>query len=157
MNFLTSTKDPKDYVKDVGIFHCNPLIGETFAIWYAQYRDTYKNSMTDLPHATRITLLLCSGVGDNSFLLNLIISEDENVHHYAGIVHPLCTSFQFGSFEANQYRCLIFILGLRSPCCAEIRLRLLSPLDKKRDVKKSRRRPKSTGGQSTANVQLERT
>ncbi|VUZ40904.1 unnamed protein product [Hymenolepis diminuta] len=34
MNFSMSTKDPKDYVKKVRIFHHNPLIGETFATWY---------------------------------------------------------------------------------------------------------------------------
>ncbi|VUZ50352.1 unnamed protein product [Hymenolepis diminuta] len=129
--------------------------------------------MTDLPHATRITLVLrgfnrsdhhlCSSnfqpidpvdltyekiisklgsaVGDNSSLFNSTISEDENVHRYV----------------EHQFRCLIFIRDFRSPYHAEIRLRFLSLLDKKSDVGKSRRRPKSAGGQLTANVQLERT
>ncbi|VUZ52931.1 unnamed protein product [Hymenolepis diminuta] len=84
---------------------------------------------------------LGSVVGDSSSLFNLIISEDENVRHYV----------------ENQLRCLIFILGLRSPCHAVIRLRLLSLLDKKPDVKKSRRRPESAEGLLTASVQLEGT
>ncbi|KAM3183560.1 hypothetical protein ACTXT7_010092 [Hymenolepis weldensis] len=53
----------------------------------------------------------------------------------------------------NQFRCLIFILGLRSPCQAEIRLRLLSLLDKEPDIKKSHGRPNSAAGPLTASVQ----
>ncbi|VUZ39524.1 unnamed protein product, partial [Hymenolepis diminuta] len=49
-------------------------------------------------------------------------------------------SFQFGSLEENQFRCPIFIHVLRSPRHAEIRLRLMSLLDERTDVKKSRRR-----------------
>ncbi|VUZ45093.1 unnamed protein product [Hymenolepis diminuta] len=142
MNFPNSTKNPKDYVKNV----------EIFAPWYTQYRDIYKNSMADLPHATRITMLLrefnrsdhylCSSyfqptdpadlaygkmitklvpvIGDNSSLFNLITCRDENVQHYVGIVNRLCTGFRFDSLEGNQFRCPIFILGLRSSCNAEI-------------------------------------
>ncbi|VUZ43351.1 unnamed protein product [Hymenolepis diminuta] len=37
-----------------------------------------------------------------------------------GIVNRLWASFRFGSLEENQFRCLIFILGLLSPCYSEI-------------------------------------
>lgn len=33
MNISTLTKDSEDYVKIVDIFHCYPLMGETFAAW----------------------------------------------------------------------------------------------------------------------------
>ncbi|VUZ43132.1 unnamed protein product [Hymenolepis diminuta] len=46
INFSTSTKDPKD------------CVGETFAAWYAQYRDSYESSIADLPYTTRISMLL---------------------------------------------------------------------------------------------------
>lgn len=42
-------KDPEDYVKNVGMFQHKPLIGETFATWYARYRDIYENIISDLP------------------------------------------------------------------------------------------------------------
>ncbi|VDL60400.1 unnamed protein product [Hymenolepis diminuta] len=61
---------------------------------------------------------LGSGVGDNSSLSNLTISGDENVYYRIGIVNRLCTNFRFGSLEENLFGCLIFILGLRSPCHA---------------------------------------
>ncbi|VUZ47222.1 unnamed protein product [Hymenolepis diminuta] len=171
--------DPKDCLKNVGIFHHNPLIDS----------DIYKNIMANLPHATRITMLLrefnrsdnylCSSyfqpmnsgdltyeemisksvsvVGDNSSLFNVTISEDENFHYHVGIVNRLCTSFRFGSLGENQFGSLIFILGLRSPRHAEIRLRLLFLLVRKFEVKKSFRRLESAGGLLTESVQLEMT
>ncbi|KAM3188340.1 hypothetical protein ACTXT7_000461 [Hymenolepis weldensis] len=95
------------------------------------YRDIYKNSMADLLRANRIAML---------------VRKVNRSHHYLCFVNRLCTSFRFGSLEENRFRCFIFILDLRSPCHAEIRLRLLSLLDKKPDIKKSRRRPESAGG-----------
>ncbi|VDL61391.1 unnamed protein product [Hymenolepis diminuta] len=88
----------------------------------------------------KIISKLGSVVGVNNYLFNLTIGGDESVHSHIGIVNRLCISFRFGSLEENQFRCLIFILGLRSPCHAKIQLRLLSLLDKKTHVKKSRRR-----------------
>ncbi|KAM3185115.1 hypothetical protein ACTXT7_007034 [Hymenolepis weldensis] len=107
--------------------------------------------MADLLHTTGITMLLrefnrsdnylCSSyfqpmdpyekvmsklgsvVGDNSSLFNLTINEDEIVNQYVGVVNRLCTSFRFGSLEENQFKCLIFNLGVRSLCHAEIRFR----------------------------------
>ncbi|VDL58387.1 unnamed protein product [Hymenolepis diminuta] len=105
----------------------------------------------------KINSELGSIVGDNSPLFNLTISKDENVHHYVNVVNRLCTSYRFGSPEENQIRCLIFSLGLRSPCNAEIRLRLLSLLDKEIGFMKSRYKPESAGGLLTASFQLERT
>ncbi|KAM3186651.1 hypothetical protein ACTXT7_003904 [Hymenolepis weldensis] len=68
------------------------------------------------------------------------------------IVTQLGTSFRFGSLQENQFRCLIFIIGPRSPCHAEIRPGGLPLLDKK-----SRRGPESAAGLLTTSVQSERT
>ncbi|KAM3175264.1 hypothetical protein ACTXT7_008854 [Hymenolepis weldensis] len=83
------------------------------------------------------------------------VREDESVLHYMGIVKRICTCFRFGSVEENKFRCLIFILGLRSPCHAEIRLGLLSLLDGEPDVKKSCRGTESAAGSLTASDQPE--
>ncbi|VDL55042.1 unnamed protein product [Hymenolepis diminuta] len=111
----SSTKNPKDYVKNVGIFHHN---SPTDATWYTQHRNIYKNVMTDLSHATPITMVLrefngsnnylCSAYfqsmdsadltcekmisklgsvdGDNSPLFNLTISEDQNMYYHIDTV-----------------------------------------------------------------------
>ncbi|KAM3170991.1 hypothetical protein ACTXT7_017506 [Hymenolepis weldensis] len=68
MNFSTSTKDPNDFVKNTG---------ETFATCYNKYRDSYENSMADLPHATRITMLLRKV---NSSDLNLYLQPMDPVN-----------------------------------------------------------------------------
>ncbi|KAM3184662.1 hypothetical protein ACTXT7_007917 [Hymenolepis weldensis] len=141
MNFSTSTKDPKDYMKSVD---------ENFTTWYAQHRDIYKNIMADLPHASRITMLLREFNRIENYLCSFYFQPmdpaDLNYEKMISFVNRLCTSFRFVSLEENQFRCLIFILGLLPPCHAEIRLRNLSLLDKKPDVKKSRRRPESAVG-----------
>ncbi|VUZ43533.1 unnamed protein product [Hymenolepis diminuta] len=145
MNFSTSIKDSKDYVEHVDIFHHNSLTDETFAKYILNIvifiRTSWQISLTplelpccfmdptDLTYEKMISKL-GSVVGDSSSLFNLTISEDENVHYHLDIMNRLCTSFRFGSLEENQFRCLFFILGLRSPCHAEIRLRLPSLLDK---------------------------
>ncbi|VDL59330.1 unnamed protein product [Hymenolepis diminuta] len=59
------------------------------------------------------------------------------------------------SIDGKDDWCLIFIFGLRSPCPTEIRLRLLSLLDKELDVKKSRCGPESAPGPFTTSVQPE--
>ncbi|VUZ38939.1 unnamed protein product [Hymenolepis diminuta] len=117
--------------------------------------------MTDLSHSTRIKMLLrefsridhhlCSSYFQPMDPADLTYEKINNV------VNRLCTSYRFGSPEENQIRCLIFSLGLRSPCNAEIRLRLLSLLDKEIGFKKSRYKPESAGGLLTASFQLERT
>ncbi|VDL16074.1 unnamed protein product [Hymenolepis diminuta] len=99
---------------------------------------------------------LGSVVGDIS-LFNLTIHEDEIVHHHVGKVNRLCTSFRIGYLEENQFGCLIFILCLRSPCYAEVRLRLLSLLGREPNVKMSRCLLESATGPLTESVQPERT
>ncbi|KAM3188539.1 hypothetical protein ACTXT7_000093 [Hymenolepis weldensis] len=46
----------------------------------------------------------------------------------------MCNAFSYGSLKEDQFRCLVFIQGLRSPCYAEIRLKLLSLLDKNPNI-----------------------
>ncbi|KAM3171348.1 hypothetical protein ACTXT7_016782 [Hymenolepis weldensis] len=174
MNFSTTTKDPKGYEENVKLLQHSILNTVIFIITSWQISPTphelprcFVNLIDDYYLCSshyqlmdpvdltyeKIISKLGAVVSDN----NLTISEDENVHYHVGIVNRLGTSFRLGFIEENQIRYLIFILGLRFPCHTEIRLRLLSLLDKKPDVRKSRRRPESTGGLLTASVQLKRT
>ncbi|KAM3177390.1 hypothetical protein ACTXT7_004650 [Hymenolepis weldensis] len=77
MNFSTSTKDPKDYMKNT------------------QYRDIYKNIMADLPHATRITMLLCEFNGSDHHLCSSYFQPmdpaDVTYEKMISIVNRLCT------------------------------------------------------------------
>ncbi|VUZ47592.1 unnamed protein product [Hymenolepis diminuta] len=95
--------------------------------------------MADLPHATRITMLLREFNRSDHDLCSSYFQPmdpiDLTYEKIMGIVNRLYTSFRFGSLKENHFKYLIFILGPRSPCHAEIRLGPLSLLDKKPDEK----------------------
>ncbi|VUZ55860.1 unnamed protein product [Hymenolepis diminuta] len=57
MNFLTSTKDPEDYAKNVGMFHHNSHTDENLSTGYVRYRDMYENIMAGRLHASQIVML----------------------------------------------------------------------------------------------------
>lgn len=54
----------------------------------------------------------------------------EDFVSYAGRINRHCESFNLTDISADQFKCLIFISGLRSPNDADIRTRLLSKIDK---------------------------
>ena len=62
--------------------------------------------------------------------LTMSIQEYEEIDHYIGQINEAVSRFAFGSLNEEQFRCLIFILGLRPSKYAEIRPRLLMLLDK---------------------------
>ncbi|VDL61114.1 unnamed protein product [Hymenolepis diminuta] len=118
---------------------------ETLPTWYTQYRDIYRNGMANLPHVTQITMLFSEfNRSDHYFCSSHLQSMD-----------PVDLTYE--KMIKSQFRCLIFILGLRSPCHAETGFRLLSLLDREPDVKKSHDRPGSAAGRLTASFQPERT
>ncbi|KAM3178986.1 hypothetical protein ACTXT7_001493 [Hymenolepis weldensis] len=106
--------------------------------------------MADLPHAITITMLPREFNRSDNYLYSPYFQPmdpaDLTYEKMISIVNRLRISFRFGSLLENQFRCLISIPGLRSPSHGEIRLRLLSLLDKKPDITKSRCRPESAGG-----------
>ncbi|VDL63299.1 unnamed protein product [Hymenolepis diminuta] len=137
----------------IGVAIANiPVLDETFATWYTRRRDIYKNTMPDLPHATRIIVLLRKF---NRSDIYLCLSYFQPMDPADLIYEKMIISDLVSSKKTNS-DVSFFILGLRSPCHTEICLRFLPLLDKKPDVRKSRRRSESAEGLLTASVQLER-
>ncbi|CAH8655864.1 unnamed protein product [Dicrocoelium dendriticum] len=60
--------------------------------------------------------------------LQLTKRDADDFVTYAGIVNRECERFQLGSLTEDQFKCLLFISGLRSAHDADIRTRLLSKL-----------------------------
>ncbi|VUZ49627.1 unnamed protein product [Hymenolepis diminuta] len=141
MNLLKPDKDLEDYIKNIG------------------GRDVYENRMAGLPNETRITMLLLnfnkSGhdlylaylllfspkdltfeetIGERFTYVNLAIREGEGIRKYTGISNRMSNAFSYGWLKEGQFRYLVFIQGLRSPCYAEIRLKKFSLLDKNPDI-----------------------
>ncbi|VUZ44365.1 unnamed protein product [Hymenolepis diminuta] len=140
-------------------FHYESSVGEIFTTWYARIRDIYENRIAGLPNKTKINTLLRKfsqsdhdlylayllplSLKDLTFeetiekrfeCLNLAIREGEDIHKYAATVNRMCNAFSYGLLKEDQFRCLVLIQGVYSPCYAEICLRLLSLLDKNPDI-----------------------
>ncbi|VDL58713.1 unnamed protein product [Hymenolepis diminuta] len=94
----------------------------------------------------KINSKLVSVVGDSCSHFILTIRENGNFPYHEVIVNRHWTCFRVGFLAEDHFKCFTFILGLRSPCHAEIRLRLLSILYEKPDDKKFICRPESAGG-----------
>ncbi|KAM3180265.1 hypothetical protein ACTXT7_016625 [Hymenolepis weldensis] len=141
MTFSTPTKDPEDYVKNVGVFHHN-----------SRYRDIYESIMAILPHAIRINMLLRKfNTSDHDLYFSYLQPMDPTDLTYEKTISKLC-SVVYGnsSFLKMKMLTIIFL----TTCYAEIRLGFQSLLGEEPDVKKSRRKP---AGPLTASIQPERT
>lgn len=56
-------------------------------------------------------------------------SEAEDVIIYGGKVNRACEDFEFQKLKIDQFKCLIFICGLKAPRYADVRARLLSRIE----------------------------
>jgi hypothetical protein len=61
--------------------------------------------------------------------LQLVKSEAEDIISYGGKVNRACEDFDFKNVKIDQFKCLIFVCGLKSHCYADIRARLLSKIE----------------------------
>ncbi|MBM6549379.1 hypothetical protein, partial [Streptococcus dysgalactiae] len=61
--------------------------------------------------------------------MNLTKSESDDFITYAGIANRECERFKLGSITSDQFKCLIFVCGLRSCLHADIRTRILSKIE----------------------------
>lgn len=66
--------------------------------------------------------------------MNTIKSPHENFIAYAAQINKKCEKFQISQITANQFKCLIFVCGLRSSTDADIRTKLLNLIDSKPDI-----------------------
>lgn len=66
--------------------------------------------------------------------LNITKSDSVDFATYAGIVNKECERFKITPITDAQFKCLIFICGLRSPCDADIRTRILSKIEQNPDM-----------------------
>jgi len=62
--------------------------------------------------------------------LNITKSSQEDFA-YAAQVNKKCEDFQISQITVDQFKCLIFVYGMRSPTDADIRTKLLNLIDSK--------------------------
>ncbi|XP_062540776.1 uncharacterized protein LOC134208846 [Armigeres subalbatus] len=61
--------------------------------------------------------------------LQLVKTEAEDIINYAGKVNRACEDFDFKNMKIDQFKCLVFVCGLRGHGYADIRARLLSRIE----------------------------
>lgn len=61
--------------------------------------------------------------------------ENEDYISYAGRINRHCESFDINKITSDEFKCLIFVCGLKSPAEAEIRTRLLSTISSDKERK----------------------
>ncbi|XP_018317261.1 uncharacterized protein K02A2.6-like [Mycetomoellerius zeteki] len=66
--------------------------------------------------------------------MNTVKFQHEDFIAYAAQINKKCEDFQISKITANQFKCLIFVCGLRSPIDADIRIKLLNLIDSKLDT-----------------------
>lgn len=84
-------------------------------------------------HVDKLTQLFGSNKSKFSLrfeCLNVAKKADDDFYTYAGIVNRITEDFDFDNLTKKEFKSLIFILGLRDHKDTELRLRLLSLLDK---------------------------
>lgn len=66
----------------------------------------------------------------------LQISKDESMDYvtYTGIVNKQCEDFLLNEMTLDQFKCLIFILGLKTGTATDIRIRLLSKMESSKTI-----------------------
>ncbi|XP_059217666.1 uncharacterized protein K02A2.6-like [Stomoxys calcitrans] len=65
--------------------------------------------------------------------LQLAKVDNEDFKEYASRVNLQCELFKMNELQINQFKCLIFVLGLKSSRDNDIRIRLLKMLDEEND------------------------
>ncbi|XP_055522648.1 uncharacterized protein K02A2.6-like [Wyeomyia smithii] len=61
--------------------------------------------------------------------LQLVKSEADDIITYGGKVNRACEEFEFKDLKIEQFKCLLFVCGLKATRYADIRARLLSRIE----------------------------
>ena len=67
--------------------------------------------------------------------LQVYKKDTEDFVTYGGLVNRECERFCLGSLTEDQFRCLVFICGLRAAKYEDVRTRLLAKIDQEPDMK----------------------
>ncbi|XP_036146759.1 uncharacterized protein LOC118646919 [Monomorium pharaonis] len=66
--------------------------------------------------------------------MNTLKSSNQDFLAYAALINKRCEEFKISTITADQFKCLIFACGLRSPSDANIRMKLLNLIETRPDT-----------------------
>ncbi|XP_059221513.1 uncharacterized protein K02A2.6-like [Stomoxys calcitrans] len=100
-------------------------------------RQPHELSLEDtLKHLSKLFGRTESQVSQRCKCLQILKMENEDFKEYASRVNLQCELFKLDELNADQFKCLIFILGLKSSDDGEIRIRLLRHLNDSNEMVK---------------------
>ncbi|XP_062542039.1 uncharacterized protein LOC134210032 [Armigeres subalbatus] len=129
---------------NISEFSFDPENGITFEKWYSRYEDLFDSDARNLDDAAKVRLLLrkldTPHIPEKFRSANVHIqqtvpvfaaskTEAEDIINYAGKVNRACEDFDFKNMKIDQFKCLMFVCGLKGHGYADIRARLLSRIE----------------------------
>ncbi|XP_058444447.1 uncharacterized protein K02A2.6-like [Malaya genurostris] len=91
--------------------------GHTFDAWFSRYADLFDKDAGKLDDAAKT-----------------IKEDEEDYLAYSCKVNKSCVDFKLSQLTEEQFKCLIYVCGLRSSKDAEIRMRLINKLNEAADI-----------------------
>ncbi|XP_055633566.1 uncharacterized protein K02A2.6-like [Toxorhynchites rutilus septentrionalis] len=138
---------------NISEFSFVPENGTTFDKWFARYSDLFERDARSLDDAAKVRLLLRKlDTSSHSRYVNYILpklpkdvtfadtarryqksslvkAETDDIISYGGKVNRACEEFDFQDLKIDQFKCLIFVCGLKASRYADVRARLLSRIE----------------------------
>ncbi|XP_055623231.1 uncharacterized protein K02A2.6-like [Toxorhynchites rutilus septentrionalis] len=126
----------------------------TFAAWYSRYDDLFEKDAARLDGEAKVVFFCESWVhrSTNVAKLKSLFGAKESVisrryrclqiaknpaeDHvaFACRVNKACVEFELGKLSEEQFKCLVYVCGLKSENDVEIRTRLLTKIEERNDV-----------------------
>ncbi|XP_053686447.1 uncharacterized protein K02A2.6-like [Sabethes cyaneus] len=121
-------------------FHYCPEENITFTAWYARYDDLFEKDaarLDDERQSKKLKSLFGAGesvISKRYRCLQIAKQPSEDFVTYACRLNKTCVEFELSKLTEEQFKCLMFVCGLKSEEDSEVRTRLLSKIEEHNDV-----------------------
>ncbi|RTG87283.1 uncharacterized protein DC041_0000570, partial [Schistosoma bovis] len=136
-------------VNSISEFHFDPEAGVIFSSWFHRCEDIFSVECSHLDDAAKVRLLLRKlGTQEYNKYVNFILpqnprdisftrykcfqitkSPEDDYLTYAWKVNRECERFKINDITADQFKCLIFICGLKNAEDSDVRTRMLARIE----------------------------
>ncbi|XP_055589909.1 uncharacterized protein K02A2.6-like [Uranotaenia lowii] len=118
-------------------FTYDPEHGNTFDAWFSRYEDLFDKDAGKLDDSAKVRLLmrkLNPAAHDRYQCLQTIKEDGEDFVSYSCKVNKACVDAKIREMTDEQFKCLIFVSGLKSHRDSDIRMRLINKITDTVDI-----------------------
>ncbi|XP_065095462.1 uncharacterized protein K02A2.6-like [Ochlerotatus camptorhynchus] len=109
--------------------------GHTFDAWFSRYVDLFDKDAWNLDDAAKVRLLLRKlSPPDHERYNSFILEDSDDYLAYSCKVNKACVDFKLSELTEEQFKCLIYVCGLKGKQDAEIRMRLINKFNEAVDL-----------------------